>query len=118
MVLVSLTAATICWAAHCFPVLVGPKTPVGTFHMEHVLTHDRGYGGDVILFKESKRSAFALHRVWLLSEKTQHRWQRIHSDDPHQRNTITNGCINLLPKDYLALRAYVAKGDSILEVKE
>lgn len=116
IVTVSIAKAVICFMSACHPVLTGPRTPIGTFRMEPVLTQERGYDGDVIIFDEKKHSAFALHRVWLLSEKTQHRWRRIHSDDPKQRNSITNGCINLLPKDYLALRSYVKSGNTTLVV--
>jgi hypothetical protein len=99
MVIVDLALATICFAGQCHPVLVGADTPKGTFQLEHVLTRAQGYGGDVLVYKETPRWIYAVHRVYTLIP-AQHRIERLQSADPRQRETITMGCINVMPDVY------------------
>jgi hypothetical protein len=99
MILVDLATATICFLNQCYPALVGPETPTGEFRLEQVRTEAAGYGGDVILFKETKNSVFAIHRVWLLNPKQQ-RIQRLTSGDVTERIAVTLGCINVMPDVY------------------
>ena len=102
MILVSLATASICFLNQCYPALVGPDTPVGQFKLEHVRTQAAGYGGEVILFKETSSSLFAIHRVWLLNPK-QRRLERLTSGKTSERITITMGCINVMPEVYQKL---------------
>ena len=99
MILVNLATASICFMNQCYPALVGPDTPIGQFKLEHVRTQAAGYGGDVILFKETSSSVFAIHRVWLLKPK-QNRLQRLTSGKASQRLATTLGCINVMPEVY------------------
>lgn len=98
MVLVNLTAATICFLGQCYPALVGKNTPVGEFQLTPRITQKAGYGGDVLQFLEKEYSVYAIHRVYLLNP-AQRRAERLKSDDPADR-LITNGCINIDPKVY------------------
>lgn len=99
MVLVDLATASICFLSQCYPALIGPDTPTGEFRLEQVRTQEAGYGGDVILFKETQNSIFAIHRVWLLNPK-QNRLQRLTSGNISERLVTTLGCINVMPDVY------------------
>jgi hypothetical protein len=99
LVLVDLALATICFAGQCYPALVGPDTPRGQFQLTHAQTPLPGYGGDVLMFKEDSKYIYAIHRVWTLNPK-QRRLERLQSGDPYQRQTITMGCINIMPSVY------------------
>ena len=99
VILVDLAAATICFLNQCYPALVGADTPTGEFQLEQVRTQEAGYGGDVVIFKETGNAVFAIHRVWLLNP-TQNRLQRLTSGDVSARKTITLGCINVMPDVY------------------
>ncbi len=90
--------ALICFSGQCHHALVGKDTPVGSFKLKHMLTNQRGYGGDVLVFHEDRSYAWAIHRVWLLNP-AQHRASRLRSDDPTVRH-ITMGCINVEPDVY------------------
>jgi len=68
-----------------------------------MLTKQLGYGGDVLVFKETENYAFAIHRVWLRNP-TQHRAERLASDDPKKRQGVTMGCINVAPEVYDQLK--------------
>lgn len=101
--MVSLSKAALCIANQCFPVLVGDSTPVGTFHITHVSTNLPGYGGDVLKFAETDKEVFAIHRVWLL-KPSEHRLERLESNDTERRKHITHGCINVDPEVYEAIQ--------------
>ena len=66
------------------------------------MTKDPGYGGDVLQFDEDAKQVYAIHRVWTLKPE-QKRLERLASPDPKQRNSITNGCINVSPEVYQQL---------------
>ena len=100
-VVVSLSKAVICFSAVCQPALVGIDTPTGHFPMQQVATSEPGYHGDVIVYKENQKYAWAIHRLWLL-DPAQHRAQRIESPDPKDR-VITMGCINVKNQTYAQL---------------
>ncbi len=98
MITVSILAATICFSNMCAPILAGKNTPVGTFTLTHMSTEQRGYGGDILVFKETPSTLFAIHRLWKANPK-QRREQRLDTISPKD-NLITNGCINVHPKVY------------------
>jgi len=101
---VYLSKALLCAAAQCWPVLVGPSTPVGNgYVLIQRLTADPGYGGDVLQFQESDTEIWAIHRVWTL-RPNERRAERLQSPDPNQRH-ITKGCINVatVVYDYLVI---------------
>jgi hypothetical protein len=93
-ILVNLGAATLCFLGQCYPALVGNTTPTGTYQITHRYTSDPGYGGDVLKFKETPTSVFAIHRVWTLDPKGRRR-ARLRSINPNDRKGITGGCINI-----------------------
>lgn len=103
MIVVDLALATICFLhggqQECHNALVGPLTPRGEFEVVQRLTSDPGYGGDVLQFHEDAKQVYAIHRVWTLKPE-QKRLQRLASADPKQRNSITNGCVNVDPAVY------------------
>lgn len=103
MVVVSLALATICFTyqavEECHNVLVGHRTPVGEFQIEQRLTDIKGYGGDILQFRETDHEVMAIHRIWLLNP-AQRRPQKLASDDAKQRRFVTNGCINVSPQVY------------------
>jgi hypothetical protein len=98
-IIVSLSKAVICIAAQCYPALVGASTPTGTFELENVLVNSQGYGGDVLMFKETPTEIFAIHRVWTLKPK-ERRLERLESPNAQDRHGITGGCINVEPEVY------------------
>jgi len=102
IVTVKLGLAVICFTGQCFPALVGEATPVGSYTLQQRYVASPGYGGDVLAFKETERSIYAIHRVWTLRPE-QRRLERLASPDPVQRQTITNGCINVAPEVYAKL---------------
>jgi len=102
VILVNLTAATICFAGSCFPALVGYTTPTGTYHLTLRMTQQPGYGGDVLEFTENETEWFAIHRLWKLNPE-QKRETRIHSSRVLD-HYITHGCINVEPEVYEKLK--------------
>lgn len=102
---VYLDKAEMCLADNrCYPVLVGKTTPKGLFDLNIVKTHHRGYGGDVMKFKEEDNFMFAVHRVWTLKPE-ERRMERIASSRVKDR-IMTNGCINVTNDLYEQLKAY------------
>ena len=97
MIVVDLALATICFAQSCYPVLVGP-TPKGEFTLTHYAVDDPKYGGDVLVFKQTKTLAYSIHRI--LDPKGQQREARLNSPYLRHRTKITNGCINVAPEVY------------------
>lgn len=96
-VVVDLAAAVICFAGACHPALVGDTTPKGEFLLERIeVPVPKQYGGEVMMFKETKHEIFAVHRTWPGRE-------RKYSGTPEQRRIVTNGCINVEPEVYRAL---------------
>ena len=101
--LVLLSSALICFQGphdtqqKCYHILEGSKTPIGVYEVRHMKTPYHGYGGDVLVFKETENYALAIHRVWL-GNPNQHRQERLNSNNPDQRKNITNGCINVSPE--------------------
>ncbi|MDO5638289.1 MAG: murein L,D-transpeptidase [Neisseria sp.] len=103
-VVVDTRKAELCMESRCYPVLVGRDTPKGTFNLNIVKTHRRGYGGDVMVFKEDPKYLYAIHRVWTLKPE-ERRMERIASPDAADRY-ITNGCINVTNEVYDKLKTY------------
>ncbi|MDO4907946.1 murein L,D-transpeptidase [Neisseria sp.] len=102
---VSLDKAEICLENNrCYPVLIGKTTPRGKFDLTIVKTNHRGYGGDVMKFKDEGDFMFAVHRVWTLKPE-ERRMQRIASPRVKDR-VMTNGCINVTDDVYEKLKAY------------
>lgn len=102
-IVVSLTAATICFAGVCHPVLIGQQTPVGVYETVHARVLEPGYGGDVLAFGQRRDGRpLAIHRTYTGLPK-QRRAERLQSADPSVRQNITGGCINVDPKVYTAL---------------
>jgi len=113
-VIVHLMAATICWANQCHPALIGPKTPQGTFILQHRRTSDPGYGGDVLAFAKDDTGVYAVHRVWTLKPK-QRRLERLRDGDASSRKDVTDGCINVMPSVYDELVSCCSKSTIIIE---
>lgn len=111
MITVDLAAALICFAGACHPALVGDSTPSGTYQVTLRPVAAPGYGGDVLHFHEDARYLYAIHRTWAGREK-------LYSKPARDRRHVTKGCINVQPETYRALVAYVAGGDSTVEIKE
>jgi hypothetical protein len=97
-VIVDVAAAIICFASTCHPALVGKDTPKGEFQLTHYSTKDPGYGGDILVFKETETELFAIHRV--LDLPGQQRLARLRSPYAEHRITITAGCVNIDPVVY------------------
>ena len=99
MIVVSLSLATICFMGECHPALVGKDTPVGGFKVQQRIVASEGYGGDVLSFTEDEKGVYAIHRVWT-RRPGERRMQRLASSKASDRQTITNGCINVAPAVY------------------
>ena len=96
--------AELCLEERCYPVLVGKDTPKGTFDLNIVKTDRRGYGGDVMSFKEDAKYLYAIHRVWT-PKPEERRLERIASPNAADRY-ITHGCINVTDDVYEKLKSY------------
>jgi hypothetical protein len=99
-IIVDVAAAVICFASSCYPALVGKDTPRGEFKITHYATRQRGYGGDILSFKETERDLYTIHRV--IHVPGQNRHARLKDSNPQNR-LITNGCINVDPVVYKKL---------------
>lgn len=104
LVTVSISAAVMCFAHQCFPVLVGKDTPiVENAPLVHRFVATPGYGGDVLQFARARNGdVFAVHRVYT-GNPAQRRPQRLASPVVADRQGITGGCINAAPTVYDAL---------------
>jgi hypothetical protein len=101
MIIVDIALALICFSGECHNALIGRNTPKGEYQLVHKITDDPGYGGDVLVFHETEKTEYAIHRVWLLKPE-QNRMKRLASDNPKNR-VITSGCINVDNEVYEAL---------------
>jgi hypothetical protein len=99
MIVVSLAAASICFAGTCYPALVGDNTPAGTFTVSLQQVTDPGYGGDLLVYRENTRYIWAIHRVYTLNP-AEDRLTRLRSGRVELRRAITKGCINVMPEVY------------------
>jgi hypothetical protein len=102
MIVVSLAAASICFAGACYPALVGERTPAGVFPLSHQRTDEPGYGGDLLVFHENRRYLWAIHRVYT-RDPEQRRVARLRSGRAELRRSVTHGCINVMPEVYRKL---------------
>jgi hypothetical protein len=103
MITVDLATAVICFAAQCFPALVGADTPKGTWTLTPRIVLSEGYGGDVLQVHETGDKVYAIHRVWL-GRPAERREHRLRSGTNH-RVGVTAGCINVDPTVYGHLKA-------------
>ena len=101
---VDLDRAEICMESDCRPVLIGKATPRGEYPLQLAKTDDKGYGGDVLVFKQDDTGAYAVHRIWT-QRPSEKRLERIQQQDA-ERRIITNGCINVDDETYNKLRRY------------
>ena len=99
---VSLSAATVCFDTECHPVLIGTDTPKGTYPLKYAYTNASGYGGEVIVFNQTDKATYAIHRVWT-GRPQERRLERLGSDLMHHR-VITKGCINVDEQTFLKLK--------------
>ena len=100
---VNLDRAEICMESDCRPVLIGKATPRGEYPLQLAKTDAKGYGGDVLVFKQDTTGTYAVHRVWT-QRPSEKRLERIKQDA--ERRIITNGCINVDDATYNKLRRY------------
>jgi hypothetical protein len=99
MVEVLLAKSLICFMGICSPALVGERTPVGTFQIEHVVLKD---GQDVLMFAPSKPGRiFAIHRP--PSPK------RAALLAAGAKPPVTLGCVNVSEQTFVQLRACCSK---------
>ena len=95
-IIIEIASATICFLMSCHPVLVGVETPKGEFQLTHYTTQDKGYGGDILAFKETETDLYAIHRV--IDVPGQQRLARIKSPHASHQIMITAGCVNVEPE--------------------
>ena len=100
---VNLDRAEICMESDCRPVLIGKETPRGEYTLQLATTDEKGYGGDVLVFKQDDTGAYAVHRIWT-QKPSEKRLERIQQDTA--RRIITNGCINVDDETYNKLRRH------------
>jgi hypothetical protein len=92
-IIVELATALICFNNACYPALIGKDTPRGEFQVRHYAIEKHGYGGDLLVFKETDGTVFAIHRV--LDIKGQFRLERLQTQKEEDRKNITDGCVNV-----------------------
>ena len=100
---VDLDRAEICMESDCRPVLIGKATQRGEYPLQLAKTDEKGYGGDVLVFKQDDTGAYAVHRIWT-QKPSEKRLERIQQDA--ERRIITNGCINVDDETYNELQKY------------
>ena len=100
---VDLDRAEICMESDCRPVLIGKETPRGEYPLQLAKTDEKGYGGDVLVFKQDTTGTYAVHRIWT-QKPSEKRLERIQQDA--ERRIVTNGCINVDDDTYNQLRRY------------
>jgi hypothetical protein len=113
-VVVHVATALICWTNQCAPALVGPKTPVGEFHIQHRRTTAPGYGGDVLAFAEDDQGVYAIHRVWLLRPSQRRLW-RLTEGSAQDRKSVSDGCVNVMPEVYEQLLNCCSRSKLLIE---
>lgn len=96
--------AIVCFANTCKNILLGKDTPTGKFELGYAKTFERGYGGEVIPFYETKSGTYAIHKIWK-GRPVESRDKRILSDIIEDR-FITSGCINVDDSTYKILLNY------------
>ena len=104
MVEVLLASALICFQGQCYPALIGDNTRAGKY--EQLIprqTADAGYGGEVLQYDEDAKMVYAIHRVWTL-RPAQRRVERLQSGKIADRQSVTMGCVNVMPDVYDKLR--------------
>jgi hypothetical protein len=99
IITVKLALALICLPDQCHHALVGKNTVPGRYRLQRRYVTSPGYGGDVLAYRETPSWVMAIHRVWTL-KPSQRREERLASDDPRDRQSITDGCINVSPEVY------------------
>ena len=123
-IVVSLSAATICFLSQCHPVLVGRETPTGVFPLQHVKVTDPYYAedpysreiGDGLAFaKDEKGVPFMVHRVYL-GKPSQERDKRIASPIVSYRKNITDGCVNVSRPVFRSLLDCCSKGNAQIRI--
>jgi hypothetical protein len=113
VVTVILAKALICFAGQCFPALVGPDTVPGTYQMHVMYTDQPGYGGDVLVYRSTDTSWYAIHRTYT-EDKSKDRSKLYHLTAVDR--AVTKGCINVQPKVYDEL--VLSQRRSTLEIVE
>lgn len=105
-VTVNTQTAELCFAdtKDCHPVLIGESTPKGLYPLTLMATDKKGYGGEIIGFKEEEGMVYALHRVWN-GRPHEKRAERIATGSISDR-ILTKGCINVSNDVYERLRKY------------
>lgn len=88
----------------CHKVLIGKGTPKGIYPLNVKGTRLKGYGGNVLVFKEEGDYVYAIHRLYLGNPKEQ-RDKKIQSENVSER-ILTNGCINVSDELYTELKNY------------
>lgn len=99
-VTIFLAKALICFQGVCHPVLLGENTHPGTYDMNVLLTDQRGYGGDVLMYDSDDRQWYGVHRTYNNLPAR----ERLYSRDAEARRYVTNGCPNVQPEVYEQLR--------------
>ena len=92
---VFLATALICFDGMCHEALVGRNTLRGEYVLRTQATAKRGYGGNVMVYRETHNALYAVHRTWPGREHLYARADRV----------VTNGCINVPPEVYDRLLA-------------
>jgi hypothetical protein len=112
VVVVHLALALICFDGDCHPALLGRDTPPGRYTLSWRGTDAPGYGGDLLVFRESSTHVWAIHRVLTLLP-SQRRVQRLTSGSASARREVTAGCVNLMPEVYAQL-VDCCRGETLL----
>lgn len=91
---VYIAKALICFSGQCFPVLLGPDTPIGTFETQERRVISQGYEGSVLQFYETENMVYAIHRPYSLDRRVD-RKEVLRTGSSAQRRSISKGCINV-----------------------
>lgn len=117
MLTVILSSALLCFAPNdCVPALIGKNTPTGIFPLQQYRTNEPGFGGDVVVFHQDRKLAYAIHRVWTLKPK-ERRLERLASPQADDNQNVTLGCVNVLPADYERVLAAMRSDSTVLITK-
>jgi hypothetical protein len=99
VLVIILSTAIACVDLDCTQAIVGKdnKTPTGEYNSYYAKTNQYGYGGDVVVFKETTTSILAIHRPYPAITETNYRNRLLQNSDANKRK-ISNGCINVPSK--------------------
>jgi hypothetical protein len=93
MLILYLSTMLLCLGIECWPALAGNDTLTGVYQLQLTPVEEPEYKGDVIVYRETATSIYAIHRTYPGREN-------MYTLPDEKRRHVTNGCINVEPFVY------------------